>query len=169
MKPLYEIQSEHQAILDEFEALMIDSEPTPEQLNEINARLEINAHEFNAKAEAYAAVITQKRSEAEFLKAEAKKLIARANAAENLADRLQDRIAWAMNAQGMDKVELPHFRLRFHNSVSVKIVDTNLLPESYMKVKIDRQPDKTGIKQAIQSGMPVPGAELESKRSLIVK
>lgn len=169
MKPLYEIQAEHQAILDEFDALMQAEEPTPEQLNEMNARLEINAHEFEAKAEAYAAVIVQKRSQADFLKAEAKKLLSRAAAEENAADRLQDRIEWAMNAQGLEKVELPHFKLRFHNSKSVKITDLKLLPDAYVKTKTETAPDKQAIKKAIEAGESIPGAELEAKRSLIVK
>lgn len=168
MKKLYDIQDEYLALTDELEELM-QGEPTQEQMDSLNKRLEINAQEFEQKAEAYAAVIAQKRAEAKFLKDEAKKLVERAKAAESLADRLIDRIAWAMNAQAVEKVELPHFKLRFQKSISVNIVDMAQLPSVYVRTKIETEPDKQSIKQAIQSGMPVPGAELKENRSLVVK
>ncbi len=169
MKKLYEIQSEHQAILDQFDNLFVNGEPTQEELDAMNDLLAINSQEFEAKAEAYAAVIAQKKSRAEFLEKEAKKLKAMADSELNQAERLRSRIEWAMKEQGLDKVELPHFKLRFSKSESVKIVDQSLLPAEFIRTSILREPNKTAIKEAIKAGNPVAGAEIETKQSLVVK
>jgi len=169
MKPLYEIQQEYQAILDDFDNLFVNGEPTQEEIDAMNERLSINAQEFEAKAEAYAAVIAQKKSRAEFLEKEAKKLKTMADSELNQAERLRARIEWAMKEQGLDKVELPHFKLRFSKSESVKIVDQSLLPAEFVRTKTVNEPNKTAIKEAIKAGNVVAGAEIETKQSLIVK
>lgn len=170
MKTLYEIREDHLTLIDELDTLINSGEEiTPEQMDAINSKLEINSKEFQEKAEAYAAVIAQKMAEARFLKDEAKKLIARAKAAENTADRLNERIAFAMDEQGIEKIELPHFRLRFHKSSSVQITDDSLLPKQFVKEKTVSEPDKKAIKEAIDAGVEVPGAKIQNNKSLIIK
>ena len=169
MKPLYDIQAEHQAILDEFETLFMVGEPTEEDIAALNEKLAINAEEFEQKAEAYAAVITQKRARAKFLRDEIKKLKAMAESEDSQADRLENRIAWAMQEQNLDKVELPHFKLRFHKSEAVEITDVLSLPLEFIKSKVEEVPDKDAIKKAIKAGQCVPGAVIKENRSLLVK
>lgn len=52
---------------------------------------------------------------------------------------------------------------------STVIDDAALIPNEYQRTTIKVEPDKTAIKQAIQSGHNVPGAHLEQRKSIRIK
>jgi Siphovirus Gp157 len=49
------------------------------------------------------------------------------------------------------------------------VYDESLLPESLMRVKVMREPDKTGIKAAIKSGQDVQGARVVKRDRLVIE
>ena len=55
------------------------------------------------------------------------------------------------------------------NAPSVIISDEALLPKEFKIQKIEIKPDKSSIKEVLQRGIEVPGAHLESTRSVIIK
>ena len=70
---------------------------------------------------------------------------------------------------GSKKYVTTRAEVSFRNTKAVEIVDENKLPDEYKKIKTTYTPDKKSIKQAIESGNPVEGAELVVRRSTIVK
>ena len=70
---------------------------------------------------------------------------------------------------GTKKYVTKRAEVSFRNTKAVEIVDENKLPDEYKKIKTTYTPDKKSIKQAIESGNPVEGAELVVRRSTIVK
>lgn len=168
MTTLYEIQKAYRDLIFKVEELSM-SDPTPEQIEEINNLLGINAQEFEGKAEAYACVIQEKKSRFESLKKEAARLTALAKREEKTIQSLQQAISSAMLEQGMDKVETNRFNLSLRKSSAVQITDKSALPDCYLRKEIVSEPDKTAIKQAIQNGDQVPGATLIENRNLQIK
>jgi len=170
-KPLYEIETEFQDLFARLEAMAgaEQDESSFEETEALLKELEINRDELQRKAGAYAARIGQKESRAEYLKSEAKRLAKLAEQEQREADFLKERITKALISQDLKKVETDHHKLSLRSSVSVNVIDASAIPEAYQRVTFKREPDKTGIKQAIESGQLVPGAELLSKQSLIIK
>lgn len=174
MKSLYIIQSEHQAILDQVQELVqnteLDAEQLQIQLDILQEKLTINAGEFQQKAEAYAAVIKDKQNRVAFLKSEAKRLLSMATAEESVIGRLQDRILSAMQAQGITKAETDHFKFGLRNNQSVEItVDATALPALFQRTKLTHEADKPAIKAALERGEIIPGAGLVTRQSLQIR
>lgn len=77
----------------------------------------------------------------------------RARAMRRLALRL-------MTAGDLRSVKLPEGTLsRVKGRESVEVTDETSLPEWAFSVKVDRKPSKTAIKNALDAGIAVPGAE----------
>lgn len=85
------------------------------------------------------------------------------------AQRLKDYISWVLQENDIQLVESDLFRLSFRKSESVEVYDITQLPESFLKVKIEKSLDKDMIKKAIKSGVEVPGATVITKQNLQIK
>ena len=166
---LYQIQNNYQELFEELDQMVLNDDFSPEDLKLLMQQLEINEAELKEKADAYAAVIRRKKSEADFLKSEAKRLNELASAELKKANMLQERITQALQSRGLNKLESAHFRFGFRTSKAVEIISEEMVPESYQAIKISKSPDKMAIKQAIQSGTEIPGAMLVERKSLQIK
>ncbi|PKL76371.1 MAG: hypothetical protein CVV27_10610 [Candidatus Melainabacteria bacterium HGW-Melainabacteria-1] len=170
MTTIYEIEFRYLDILGRLEQAMAADDLSPEQVDQLNAELVINAAEFADKADAYAAVIGQKRARAEFLKGEAKRLTDMARAEEAIAERLQDRIAAAMTALGLAKADTAHYKLSFRKSTAVELaIEPQALPAIYQRPKTIIDADKAALKTALQAGQEIPGARLIERQSLQIR
>lgn len=60
------------------------------------------------------------------------------------------------------KLDLPGvaYRIRKGSSESVDIMDAEVIPREYFRVKTIEEPDKKAIREAIKSGKHVPGAAI---------
>ncbi len=66
-----------------------------------------------------------------------------------------------LQAANLRKLELPECTLTVRNgSPKVIVTDEAAIPETFIRIK--REPDKAGIKTALQDGTPVPGATLSN-------
>lgn len=75
--------------------------------------------------------------------------------------KLRAAIATAMDVARQKRIETPVASLSLRPvAPSVHISNEGALPEQFMREKIVREPDKLGIRNAIQSGLSVPGAVL---------
>jgi hypothetical protein len=130
--------------------------------------LEINQAEFTQKADAYAAVIGQKKARVDFLKAEAKRLTRMAQVEESIADKLKERISYAMTAHGLEKVETAHYKLGWRKSSTVEITgQIEDLPIEFVRVKVEA--DKAAIKASFKAGEPVRGARIVENKTLSIR
>lgn len=168
MKSLYQISSEHLEAISEMEDIL-NGDPTPEDIEYINRKMSINMAEFTAKADAYAAVIREREARAEAFDAEIERMQYLAKAERRIAAKLQERIQASMLQFGISESKTAHFNIGFRTSQSVEITDQGQLPESYLRQRIVSEPDKQAIKQAIKTGMVVPGAKLIEKKNLQIK
>lgn len=94
--------------------------------------------------------ITRLTADSETLKARAKAIGERAKTKANLADRLKRGIAASMLAFGDKKIE-------------------SVIPEEFIVVKTERNPNKTEIGKALKSGVEVAGAVLKTNTNVIIK
>ena len=171
MTTLYEIQTQYRELMSEMEAILAD--PNPETLDDdmanLNNLMGINAQELQEKGDAYAAVIREKESRADALRAEAQRMVQLAKQAESVAEYLKGRLFAAMQEQGIASADLPRFRLSLRKSQAVDVTDKDALPQGYLRIKTVTEPDKTALKVALKQGQAIPGAVLVERQSLQIK
>ena len=83
------------------------------------------------------------------------------------ASKFKEAVLLFLNTHDLKSIEWAQHKIHKSHSVATIIDDESLLDGEY--VKIVTSPDKTAIKKAIKSGMPVDGAHLEEKEHLVVK
>lgn len=106
-------------------------------------------------------------AEADAFDIEIEKLKKRKTALNNKADSLRNYIL--MNADKGKKIEDPTTIISWRKSEFVNVLDEKLLPEDFIKTKIEKSPDKILIKEALKSGLTVPGAEIKENMNLQIK
>lgn len=123
--------------------------------------------ELDSKLESYGRAYKNYKSDAEAIDAEIKRLQIRKRIAERAAASLSLSIDNAMQLSGKDKLSTPSVSLSYRKSEKVN-ADITKIPDEYKRYKAP-EPDKTAIKNAIKSGIEVPGAELVQERNLQIK
>ena len=159
MKNLFNIDAELYEVYSEIENNGGEMSP------ELEAALEITEAERMTKGEGYVYVIKQLKSQSDLLKAEAKRLLEIAKQYENSADKLADRLLQSVIAHGQIKTSFVTISTR--KSKSVRITDESLLHFEYLRVKTE--PNKTAIKEALESGQEVQGALIVENYSLNIR
>lgn len=80
---------------------------------------------------------------------------------ESVEEDMKKQILLGMDALGLKSIEFINQKVTLKNNPpSVKINDEELIPGKFKKEKVSTTIDKTAIKNAIQEGYHVPGAEL---------
>ena len=159
MKNLFNIDAELYEVYNEIENNGGEMSP------ELEAALEISETERMTKGEGYVYVIKQLKSQADLLKSEAKRLLEIAKQYENSADKLSDRLLESVISHGQIKTAFVTISTR--KSKSVSITDESLLKAEYLRIKTE--PNKTAIKEALESGQEVTGAMIVENYSLNIK
>jgi hypothetical protein len=99
------------------------------------------------------------------IKSEIKRLQELAKRYENSADKLADTLLQSVVAHGQIKTALVTISSR--KSKSVSITDESLLKAEFMRIKTE--PNKTAIKEALESGQEVQGALIVENYSLNIR
>lgn len=159
MKNLFNIDADLFALYNEIE------NNGGEMTTELETQLEITEAERMTKGEGYVYVIKQLRSQAELLKAEAKRLQEIAKHYEASAEKLADRLLQSVIAHGAIKTDFVSISTR--KSKSVSITDESLLGAEYLRIKTE--PNKTAIKEALEAGQEVQGALIVENYSLNIR
>jgi hypothetical protein len=155
---IYNIIQDQRYTLQEIEEL--GGELTPE----LEAKLEIQAHQLEVKSVNYLHVISTKESFNGLIDAEIKRLQAMKKANDNLIDRLKDNLLNAVKTFGNFEVGLHKFGTR--KSSTVEVEDVNQLPNEYKTIKITEAADKMAIKKAIESGIEIEGCYIKEHQNL---
>ena len=87
--------------------------------------------------------------------------------AQNIQQRLKERIAEALEVFEVDKLEAGTFRYSFRKSKSVEIIDLNALPDEF--VITEKKADKKAIGDALKAGSVIFGAQLNENKSLQIR
>ena len=163
MSSLYELTQEWQSIYDMMDDPTIDEATIRDTLESIEGEIE-------AKAQGYAAVITQLSADYDATKKEIDRLTERKRTIENNISRLKLYLQNAMETTGKTKFKsgLWNFSIQ-KNPPSVVIDNPALVAEKYL---IPQEPkiDRTALKQALQSGLMMNGiAHLEQGSSVRIR
>lgn len=162
MKSLFNITQEAQDLV----LGLIEGELT-EQLE--NA-LTINQNELQEKSINYAWAIKSIEADIDTIDAEIERLKALKTSRTNAIERMKSAVLEALTIYGIEKVTSPTLNLSVRlNPESVEIVNEYQVPDIYRKEKVTVSIDKTAIKEAIKSGLEVPGAVLDRKKRLEIK
>ena len=121
------------------------------------------------KAEGYAKVINQFKTDAKALKEEEQRLAKRRQAIETKIGILQENLYEAMKETGAEKIKSAQFTVWIQkNPMSVNITNEALIPEEYF---IPQEPklDKKSLKEDMQLHGEIPGAELVQSEGVRIR
>lgn len=159
---LYSLIPVYKSVMDEIEANPEEADKWLDTLDSINCALEV-------KVDGYVKMMKMLQ-DTEGMKKEAKRLADRAKAQENLANKLKERLQYAMELIGRDKIKTELFTVSLQNNPpSVDDYDPQLIPEKYQRKTLVIDLDRQAIKQAIQNGESVPGACLKTSKSIRIR
>ena len=165
---LFNIAQERLALMAEIEAN--DGELSPE----MEEALAINQADFDEKATAYFHMIRQTEGEQSAIDAESSRLALLSKSKGKMIDRLKGNLLEALKLYGHDDNGIRRFNggtfnLSTRKSTSTEILDESLVPDEFKVRKETFTISKTTIKNAIELGQIVPGAELKTNYSLQIK
>lgn len=150
---LYEIDAAVMACIDEETGEIVDEQ----KLNDLEM-------ERGRKIENTALWIKNLRAEVKALKDEEAAFKARRQTAENKLDSLERYLSGYLDGQKFksDKVSI------FHRSIeSVNVTDIDKVPQELTRVTVEARKDD--IKKLLKDGRVVPGAELVTKTSMVIR
>ena len=152
---LYEIDNEIMNCIDEETGEIID----PEKLESLEMERE-------KKIEGVALWVKNWKAESAALKAEKEAFAAREKSANKKIEGLENWLSYALAGS---KLSTNRVSISFRKSESVEIIDSNVVPKKYLRVKIEKTPDKTLIKEALKNGLKVRGCTLKEKQNISIK
>lgn len=153
---IYELTGEYENLLTRYD--MAEDEIEREQ---ILAQLDAINDDIGYKGEAYARIIQNKKAEAKALRKEAKRLVAKADAADAVAVHLKDTLMNAMQMVGTNVLVTPIGKWRIsHAGWSVKIPDETLIPAEYRIHQPDKIDKKAIRDHFLQTGEIVNGVDM---------
>lgn len=152
---------EYEKLLRAFDACEDDTQEA-----DIENALLACADQIEEKLENCAWMYKQLEAESEAYKKEAERLTLKAKYRANSATRLKDYISLCLQGKN---IKTKTFTLSFRASESVEVLNPDLVPEQYKRVKTVIEPDKTLIKPDLKAGANIPGVQLVTKQNLQIK
>ena len=159
------IYSEVQGIQNKLLAC-VDAE-TGEVSDEYDIYEALKAEALQGGMSRLAKVNANLTADIEALKAEEKRIAEKRKHIENSQERLKKYIKSIMTLAGETKVEDGTFTVSIKQTQAVNVIDLDRLPFNFKKMSYVA--DKKAIKQAIDNGDTVEGAELVINKSVVIK
>lgn len=155
MPSLYEIDQEIMSCIDPETGEIIDMD-----------KLEALQMERETKLESVALWIKNLKAEEAALKAEKEVFAEREKQTKAKREKLSEWLTTALNGE---KLSTNKVAVSFRKSESVEIEDAEAIPEEYIRIKVEKSPDKTAIKDAIKHGYDVVGCHLVVNSNIQIK
>lgn len=165
MASLYEIDRDLKAMLESI----FDSADENGEVEVDFSALEELKQERQTKLENIALFIKNCEAEAAAIKNEENTLADRRKRLERKCERLERYMADSMVANGDKELSSPRFIAKIRDSQATEIEDESLIPDIYMKTKIETKPDKAAILKVLKSGEQVAGARLIVNHNISIK
>lgn len=138
--------------------------------NTISDTLESMAGEFEVKAANIAMSARNLEVTATAIKEAVAQMMDRCKAIESRAANMRRYLLDNMLYANVSKIEPPYIRLGIRtNPPSVVILDGAIVPEEFMRPPPPREPDKSAIKAAIESGRILSFAKLVQVKRVEIK
>lgn len=155
---LYELSVAFQ----EVQNMELDPEVMKDTLDSIEDAIE-------NKAENIAKLIRNLESDVSAFKEEEDRLKTKRQATENKVKWLKTYLEDNMKLTGKTKFKSGMFNFSIQkNPASVNITDERIIPEGFL-IQQPPKVDKTSLKEALKSGIEVPGAELKQTEGLRIR
>lgn len=147
-----------------------DEELTPRQREAMDAYMDELAKVEADKVDGFGQFLKIQSALADACKEEAKRLIAKAKAAEASLARLKEHYTTTLRTNGLKKVSGNAYTISVMESDAVAVTGrTEELPELYRRTKTTVEPENGLIKEALKGGLTVPGCALVKTYSLQVR
>ena len=161
MTALFSLVAEYRGAAETLADMEIDPQTLADTLESLTGDIE-------TKATQVAYVVMNFGVTAQAIRTHAAAQLARADAIENRAQALRTYLTNCLEAARIEKIEGPGVKLSFRKSSAVVIDGEDLIPTAFMRSKPvpPPTPDKSAIKVAIASGQDVPGAHIQTRRTL---
>ncbi len=160
MAYLYELEG----IYAQLESLDLNDEIFQDTLDSIDFQTDLESSiEYFAKMKANA------DADAIAYKTEKERFYEKEKQAKAKSDKYKEIIKNAMHMSNKKKIETGLFTVSIRNSKAVNIIDETKIPLTYMDEKITYKPIKKAIKEAIEKGEVIEGAELGINESVVIK
>ena len=163
MASLHEIEMEIGNILAISEELPDDQQPAALEYLDQLAALEAD------KVDGISYMVRKRAAEIDWLKDEEQRLRQRRQAMESRLIQFKEYLRDVMLKNGLQKLKGNKASVFLRNSEAVDVYHVAELPEKFVTMKIDYQPDKSKIKDAIKAGQIVPGAQLQSRTTAVIR
>lgn len=170
MSSLIEIELEQKALMEEMVSSL-------DELGEIPPALAVKMQDLlmsaEKKVDSYCNMMSQLENNAQFARAQAEKATDYAKKCERIVDRMKECAIYAMTFQAKKKLEGTAGReLKLSYRAKVELSqeiqdDPKILPGEYTRLKVE--PDKKAIKDAIESGIDIPGCRVVNNPSVTWK
>ena len=161
------VQNEPQKICEEYWIDMDDIYSVEEELTQrINALEEKDIKGF---CESKLKQINYSNARIEWIQSEIKRLQWLLETEEKHLDKAKKSIDWIMKTSWTEKLETSLNNLSYRKSESVVILDENIIPAEYWKVKEVKSIDKIQIKEMIKSWKEIAGASIQTNLNLQIK
>lgn len=162
---LLEAAAEYRHITDVLQDADIDEQT-------LKDTLEAEAWPVELKANNYCIVIGNLEASADAIKQLEERLCRRRKSMEGRVKFLRDRLKQAMEIAGMKRIDAPQFSISVQmNPPAVDVFEPDLVPNQYLRYPAPPppEPNKTAIREAIESGEDVPGARLTRSTKLVIR
>lgn len=147
-----------------------DDELTDEQRAALDAYLDELGQQEAEKVDGFGQFIRLESARVEALKAESKRLSARAKTAESRIAYLKGRYAAIMHDNGLKKIQGNAYTISTRESTSVVVPeDISQLDDIFLRRKETVEADKTVIKEHLERGMTIPGCALKTSIGLQIR
>lgn len=160
MALLYELEG----IYNQLQTAELDDEVFQDTLDSIDFQADLEkCIDYFAKLKANA------DSDADAFKNAKNEFAEKEKRAKAKSDRFKEIINNAMRMSNTKKIETELFTISTRDTKVVKIIDETKIPLEFMNEKITYTPMKKELKQAIESGQFIEGAELGYNESVVIK
>lgn len=159
---LFHIQQQYLDLMRQIEDA--EGEITPE----IDQALTLTQNQLQEAAINIASVIKTFDYNRDIVTVEIDRLTNLKNKITKSKELLKSRLSQSMQQFGIERIDSPTLTISFRRSKAVEIIDELEIPAAYFN-QPPPKPDKTAIKEAIQRGEEVSGAELVERLNLQIK
>ena len=169
MNSLYDISNELREVyykLENGEGLDLE---TGEISEDVANALVMSQQNLQTKAIDIGYVIKSFDDQIDLYEREIKRLTEIKNQMKKRKEWLKSNLTNAMEEFGIFEIKGKTLKLSFRKSESVEIDDIDLLDERFKTTKVEINPDKTAIKDAIKKGEQVLGARLVENKNLQIR
>lgn len=124
--------------------------------------------ELSVKGGGYYAVINQLISKAGLYKAQAKRLTDAAKRMESGAEKIKERLKYAMEQMGMKELECQYVTARIRKNGGMQALEiTGEVPRNYQKEKTELVNDTDKIRKDLEAGIDLSFAHLKPRGTYI--